>query len=376
MSTSTSNAVRRIVVAPRPLRIAVVAPPYFSVPPHAYGGVEAVVAGLVDTLVSHGHHVTLVAAGRNGTRAQEFVQTWADPPAHLLGGSIGEVINAARVLAGLRLDSVDLVHDHTLAGPLLAASRRVPTVVTVHGPLDELVDVYRPLGRTVQLVAISRAQTRQAPELNWVGAVPNGIDVDSFPFRSRKDDYVLFLGRHHPTKAPHLAIAAAKAAGVRILLAGKCNEKVEHEYYEREIRPRLGDDVIDVGVADAARKRRLLAGARCLVFPVCWDEPFGLVMTEAMACGTPVVALARGAVPEVVAHGRTGFVVDRPDELAAAILRTHELDPAECRAWVGERFSLEAMSRGYERVYRTVLGAGVTASLSGLPVAGADGSRN
>ncbi|MFC3807813.1 glycosyltransferase family 4 protein [Terrabacter sp. MAHUQ-38] len=355
---------------PRPLRIAVIAPPYFSVPPDGYGGVEAVVAGIVDTLVSRGHHVTLVAAGRNGTRAQAFVQTWPDPPAHLLGGSTGEVINAARVLAGLRLDGVDLVHDHTLAGPLLAASRRVPTVVTVHGPVDELADVYRPLGRAVQLVAISRSQMEQAPELNWVGAVPNGIDVDSFPFRSRKDDYVLFLGRHHPHKAPHLAIDAAKAAGLRILLAGKCEERHEQEYYEREIRPRLGDDVVDVGVADAAQKRRLLAGARCLVFPVCWDEPFGLVMTEAMACGTPVVAFARGAVPEVVAHGRTGFVVDRPHELAPAILRTGELDAAECRAWVGEHFSLDVMGRGYERVYRTVLGAGVTASVPGRPLAG------
>lgn len=364
MSTSTSNAVRRIVVAPRPLRIAVIAPPYFSVPPDSYGGVEAVVAGLVDTLVGRGHHVTLVAAGRNGTRAQAFLQTWADPPTHLLGGGVGEVINAARVLAGLRLDGVDLVHDHTLAGPLLAPSRRVPTVVTVHGPLDELADVYRPLGHTVQLVAISRAQMSQAPQLSWVGAVPNGIDVDSFPFRARKDDYVLFLGRHHPHKAPHLAIDAAKAAGVRILLAGKCQEKLEKEYYAREIRPRLGEDVVDVGVADAASKRRLLAGAQCLVFPVCWDEPFGLVMTEAMACGTPVVALARGAVPEVVAHGRTGFVVERPEELAQAILRVGELDARTCRAWVGERFSLEAMCHGYERVYRTVLRARVAVSLS------------
>ena len=372
MTTSISNALRQLVVAPRPLRVAVIAPPYFAVPPEGYGGIESVVAGLVDSLVTLGHHVTLVAAGRNGTRAQAFVQTWSEPPAHLLGGGVAEVVNAARVLAELRLDGLDLVHDHTLAGPLLAAGRAVPTVVTVHGPVDELADVYRPLGRRVQLVAISSQQVRSSPELNWVGTVPNGIDVDSFPFRSRKDDYVLFLGRHHPHKAPHLAIDAARAAGVPILLAGKCSEEVEREYYEEEIAPRLGHDVIDVGVADAEAKRRLLAGARCLVFPVCWDEPFGLVMTEAMACGTPVVGLARGAVPEVVEDGRTGFIVERPEELAAAIRRAVELDPAQCRRRVTEHFSLEAMGRGYERVYRKVvgMGSGVTASRAGRAFGG------
>ncbi len=213
-------------------------------------------------------------------------------------------------------------------------------------------------------MAVSEAQRQRAPDLNWVGTVHNGIDVDSFPYRADKDDYVLFLGRFHPQKAPHLAIEAARRAGVRIILAGKCTERIEHEYYARALAPLLGPDAVEVGVADQAVKRRLLAGARCLVFPIRWEEPFGLVMVEAMACGTPVVALARGAAPEVVAHGRTGFVVERPEQLAAAISASATLDPADCRRHVSSRFSLDAMATGYEGAYRRVLarqGAGPTA---------------
>ena len=252
------------------------------------------------------------------------------------------MVHAARVEALLRAHTVDLVHDHTLAGPLTADARRSPTVVTVHGAMDDLSQVYRPLDGAVSLVAVSDAQRRRAPDLNWVATVHNGIDVDSFPYRAEKDDYVLFLGRFHPQKAPHLAIEAARRAGVRIILAGKCTEELEHEYYRDVLAPLLGPDAVEVGVADQALKRRLLAGARCLVFPILWEEPFGLVMVEAMACGTPVVALARGAVPEVVAHGRTGFVVDRPEQLAGAIRDCASLEAADCRRYVSSRFSLDA----------------------------------
>ena len=184
---------------------------------------------------------------------------------------------------------------------------------------------------------------------------PNAIDVSSFPFRDRKDDYVLFLGRFHATKGPHLAIDAARAAGVRILLAGKCAEPPEQEFYEAEIAPRLGPDAVYVGDADSTEKRRLLAGARCLLFPIKWDEPFGMVMVEAMACGTPVVALRNGSVPEVVVDGRTGIVVEREGELSAAIDRARALDPADCRRHAEKCFGIEAMAAGYEDVYRAVV---------------------
>lgn len=340
----------------RPLHIAMVAPPYYSVPPAGYGGVEAVVAGLVDGLVDLGHEVTLFAAGDHRTRSQEFVRTWELMPTEHLGQALPEVVNAARIHGLLgAAERFDVVHDHTLAGPLLAPGRRVPTVVTVHGPTHDLADVYRPLGSSAHLVAISQAQRRSAPDLNWVGTVHNGIDVDSFPFSADKGDYVVFLGRYHPDKAPHLAIAAARRAGVRIVLAGKCSEPVERDYYAAEIAPLLGDDAEDVGVAEGTAKGELLAGARCMVFPIQWDEPFGMVLAESLACGTPVVALDAGSVPEVVDDGRTGIVVHRPEDLGQAIREVGRLDPADCRREAEERFSTGAMTGGYVRVYDEVL---------------------
>ena len=351
--TETSSLVPG--VGSRPLRIAMVAPPYYTIPPEGYGGVESVVADLVDGLVERGHRVTLLAAGEHETRAQHFIRTWEELPTDQLGAALPEVVNAARVasLIGPGTD-YDVVHDHSLAGPLLARGRRVPTVVTVHGPMNELDDVYRPLGSDVSLVAISQNQRRSAADLNWVGTVHNAIDVRSFPFQERKEDYALFLGRFHPTKGPHLAIDAARAAGVRILLAGKCAETVEQEYYDAEIAPRLGPDVVHVGDADASEKRRLLAGASCLLFPILWDEPFGMVMVEAMACGTPVVALANGSVPEVVVDGRTGVVVEHEGELPAAIARARSIDPADCRRHAEDHFGIDVMTAGYEEVYRRV----------------------
>ncbi|HEV2373553.1 MAG TPA: glycosyltransferase family 4 protein [Streptosporangiaceae bacterium] len=340
----------------RRLRIAMVAPPYFTVPPAAYGGVESVIADLVDALVDRGHEVTLVGAGERLTRAQIFIATYHTPPAEQLGEPLPEVTHSAHV--GRVLDDlpVDVVHDHTLAGPLLARGRPVPTVVTAHGPVDgDLGTLYRALRGSVSLVAISNSQRSAAPDLPWVATVYNAIDHTTFPFQTKKEEFALFLGRFHPHKAPHLAIDAARRAGLPIVLAGKCAEPIEKAYFQAEIEPRLGADTTMFGVADAAAKRDLLARAACLVFPICWEEPFGLVMIEAMAAGTPVVALRRGSVPEVVKHGVTGIVVDDPDQLATAIEAARGLDPARCRQQVAERFSVPVMAAGYEAAYRQVL---------------------
>lgn len=342
--------------ASRGLRIAMVAPPYFALPPIGYGGVEVVVAGLVDELVERGHHITLLGAGRNGTRAQTFVSTYAEPPADQLGAALPEVVHAARVGELLAARDFDLVHDHTLAGPLLARGRRVPTVVTVHGPATgDVGDLYRALGDSVRLISISDAQRAAAPDLPWLATVHNAIPVSTFPFQVEKDDVALFLGRFHPEKAPHLAIDAARAVGLPIVLAGKCSEPVELGYFAREIEPRLGPDVEIFGVADADQKRRLLARACCLLFPICWEEPFGLVMIEAMACGTPVVAFRRGAVPEIVVDGVTGVIVDEPGELPGAIRLARRLDPHDCRAHVEQHFGTAPMVTGYELAYRRLL---------------------
>jgi glycosyltransferase involved in cell wall biosynthesis len=337
----------------KPVHVAMIAPPYFDVPPAGYGGVEAVVADLVDALVGRGHRVTLIGAGRHHTKAQRFLATSQHQPADQLGEALPEVVHTAKVARLLADLDVDVVHDHTLAGPLLARGRATPTVVTDHGPATgDLGAYYRSLGSTIGLVAISDAQRASAPELAWTATVHNAIRADTFPYQEDKDDFALFLGRFHQDKAPHLAIDAARAVRLPIVLAGKCAEPAEREYFAREIQPRLGPDTTIFGIADAAAKRDLLARAACLLFPICWDEPFGLVMIEAMACGTPVVALRRGSVPEIVLAGQTGVIVDHPDELADAIGAARRLDPWVCRKHVEQNFGVDMMAARYEAVYR------------------------
>ncbi len=346
----------------RPLRVALVVPPYFDVPPAAYGGVEAVVADLVDGLVGQGHQVYLVGAGKPGTAAT-FVPVWDRIVPERLGEPYPEVMHAiaARRAVQRLADEVglDVVHENTLSGPLNAAvyaNLGLPTVVTVHGPVDgEMFRYYRELGTDVSLVAISHRQRVLAADLNWVGTVHNALQLDTWPYRAEKEDFALFLGRFHPNKAPHLALEAAHAAGLPLVLAGKCAEPIEKQYFDREVRPRLtGHDQV-FGVADAVAKRDLLSRARCLLFPVQWEEPFGMVMIEAMACGTPVVALRCGAVPEVVQHGVTGLICDTPDELPAALTEVTRIDPAACRKHVAEEFSAQELARGYERAYWAAL---------------------
>ena len=349
--------------AESPLRIGMIAPPWFALPPEGYGGTESVVASLVDQLVELGHEVTLVAAGEHRTRATHHIATYEEPPTDQLGSSpMPEVIHAAEAAQAIEGLDLDLVHDHSLAGPLLARGRDIPTLATIHGPsLGDNGDYFTRLGRTIGLVSISHAQRNDAPDLNWVGTVYNAVDLTSFPFRATKERDVLWVGRFSPEKGAHIAIDAARRAGRRIVLAGKLNEPAEHEYFDDAVRPLLGPDAEYIGEADAALKRELYAKASCLVFPISWDEPFGMVMVEAMACGTPVVATRRGSVPEVVDDGRTGIIVDDLDDLPSAIARADELDPHECRAHVAANFDLPVMGAGYERIYRRALERGSSA---------------
>jgi glycosyltransferase involved in cell wall biosynthesis len=194
-----------------------------------------------------------------------------------------------------------------------------------------------------------------APEnLRWAGVVYNGIPTDRYPYREDKDDYLFFLGRADQEKAPHLAIEAARQAGRRLVMCATTKNERERAYWAEQVEPILGDDVEVRGECDQ-EKTQLLAGAAALLFPIQWPEPFGLVMTEAMACGTPVIAWRNGSVPEVVADGQTGFVVSSVEEMAAAVDRLGGLDPQAMRARVQERFSAEAMVAGYERIYQQVL---------------------
>ena len=333
------------------LRIAMVAPPWFRIPPSGYGGIEWICFWLVEGLVSRGHDVTLFAADENKTSAR-FVQTYEEAPSTRVGEPFPEVIHAASIAETLRELEPDVTHDNTIAGPLLAFGRSSPTVVTAHGPVDgEIGHYYGLLGSNVSLVSISDAQRRMAPELPWIGTVYNAIPIEEYPFREDKEDFAVFLGRMNPEKAPHLAIDAAREAGLPIVLAGKCSEQAERHYFESEVEPRLGRGVEWVGQADTELKKDLLSRARCFLFPIRWEEPFGIVMVEAMACATPVVGLNAGSVPEVVVHGETGFICEDPAELPQAVHNVESLEAKACREHVASHFTVDTMVEGYEDAY-------------------------
>ncbi|MCU1646088.1 MAG: D-inositol 3-phosphate glycosyltransferase [Nocardia sp.] len=350
---------------PDRLHIAMVVPPYFDIPPKAYGGVEAVVADLVDALADRGHQVTLLGAGENGTKGR-FVPLWDRIQADRLGDPFPEVLHALKVRRALErlavTDGLDLVHDHTFAGPLNMPVYRelgLPTVVTVHGPVNgDPYDYYSELGEDTHLVAISDRQRELAPDLNWIGRVHNALRVDDWPYQPEKEDYALFLGRFTEDKAPHLALEAAHAADIPLVLAGKCAEPPELRYFDSAVKPLLTERDHMFGMADAAAKRTLLAGARALLFPVRWEEPFGMVMIEAMVCGTPVVALRGGAVAEVIIDGVTGRICDDPSELATAIKEVQTYDPLAMRNHVITHFGADTLGRGYEEMYRRVVQIG------------------
>ncbi len=218
-----------------------------------------------------------------------------------------------------------------------------------------LADYLEAVGEAVRLVAISHSQRAARPRLPWLATVHNGLKIPAAAPRPDPDGPVIWLARFNPDKGPDLAIEACGKAGLPLVLAGRCQEPGELRYFEREIEPILREDVETLLSPDRSLAMRRLAGARCLLLPLRWREPFGMVMIEAMSLGVPVVALRRGSVPEVVKDGVTGFVCDTPEELPDALQRVGELDRTECVRWVGAQFSAERMAERYERVYHTAI---------------------
>jgi glycosyltransferase involved in cell wall biosynthesis len=333
-----------------------VVPPWYELPPSGYGGIELICAALVDALCTRGHDVTMFGAGQRTGTAARFVSTAGEPQFERLGEAMPDALHAARVTQLLADTQFDVIHDHSLSGPLTAGHRNAPTVVTVHGPAEgELGDYYAALGEHIHPVAISDSQRRQRPELRWAATIHNAIDPAQFIAMRSSDGPVLWLARFSPDKGPDLAITACREAGLPLVLAGKCNESNEQRYLDEVIRPMLGDDVELVVNGDRATTNRLLTEARCLIMPIRWHEPFGMVMIEAMASGTPVVALRRGSVPEIVRQGTTGWICDEPADLPAALHRVSELDTDECVAHARSAFGAQRMARRYERVYRQAI---------------------
>jgi glycosyltransferase involved in cell wall biosynthesis len=319
---------------------------------------EKVCASLIDGLIDRGHHVTLFGTGtQTGTRAR-FVSTHPQLQYPRLLEAMPELVHITQVNRLLEQEQFDIVHDHTTIGPVTAAQRSVPTVVTVHGsPVDELHAYLSRVDRMVSLVAISHAQRRTAPDLSWRSMVYNAIDIRG-PVKLRPSDGpVLWLGRFDPQKGPDIAINVCRKAGLPLVLAGKCNQKDEWRYLDKEIRPMLGEDTELVLNAPRPRTEALISRARALIMAIRWEEPFGMVMIEAMATGTPVVALRHGAVPEIVVPGQTGFICADEAELAESLKQVHLIDPAACVARVRDAFSVELMAQRYEQVYRDVMDA-------------------
>jgi glycosyltransferase involved in cell wall biosynthesis len=261
---------------------------------------------------------------------------------------------------GRRGERYDVVHDHSLAGPMLTNPFGAATVTTAHSPLTgEFAPIYRAMvAEGAHVVCVSHAQRATAPDLAVDGVIPHGLELSEYPFGTGEGDeqgeYLLFLGRFTEEKGAHLAIDAARAVGRRLLLAARKPNSYDRSYFEAEVQPRLaaaGDSAVWVGEADYERKIQLLRGASALLVPIGWNEPFGMVLLEAMASGTPVVAFRRGSVPELVRDGETGFVCDTFDEFVAGVEQVGKIDRANCRRHVEEHFAATTMTEGYLRLF-------------------------
>jgi glycosyltransferase involved in cell wall biosynthesis len=349
--------------AEHPRRIAMLAPPWIPVPPPGYGGIEFVLALLCDALVARGHDVELFCAPGSSSRARVRPLLERARPESIERALI-EADHVALAFAavddGARSGTpFDVVHDHSGYTALAMADRlATPLAHTVHGPFDDdTKPYYSRHGRKGTLVCISHSQASMAPAGAGVGAVVhNPIDVESWPVGYRKEDWLLWLGRIVPEKGPQRAIRVARKAGRPLVLAG--NVQPRHErFFADEIQPHVdGVNVRYVGEVGGARKQKLFADAFAFLMPITWPEPFGMVIVEALADGTPVLAFDHGAAPEIVEHGVNGFLVRDEDEMAAMVPRAGEIDPAQCRR-SAQRFSPDRVAAGYEAVYEQVLAA-------------------
>ena len=350
------------------MKIAQIAPLYESVPPEAYGGTERVIAGLCDGLTARGHEVVLFAAASSDTDAS--LESYGAPLRHrMTREELAEVAPHLhlRLLDDVyqRADEFDVVHSHVDVWTLpFTKHTPTPTVVTLHGRLDiDQVREVLPLYPDVAIVSISDAQrdALAGADVRWAATVYNGLDLASYASSEvERGDHLAFLGRICPEKRPDLAIEVARRTGRPLQIAAKV-DPTDVEYHQTVIEPLLGDGIEFLGEIDETRKADFLAGAAATLFPSDWPEPFGLVMIESMAAGTPVIALRRGSVPEVVADAVSGFICDDVDDMVDAVRRLDEIDHEACRRHAA-RFDVAAMCEGYERVYRSLVREHATAS--------------
>lgn len=349
----------RVHASPAPLRIAMLAPPWISVPAPGYGGVESVVSTLTEELVRGGHDVTLFCAPGSVSSAHVVTLLQRSHPDEI-ERSLYEVDHVAqafdRIGGATGTERFDVIHDHCGFTGLAMANRiTTPLVHTLHGPFTpDTAAFYARHGHKAGLVGISRAQLVSAPAtLGAIEPIPNPIDLALWPLQERKGNYLLWIGRMTPEKGPQRAIAAARAVDVPLILAGVI-QPGQQAFFEREVAPHVdGKRVRFVGEVTGAVKRSLFGHARGLLMPIRWDEPFGMVMIEALACGTPVIAFREGAAPDVIVDGLTGYLVDDERGMAEAIGKLERIAGRDCRAWVSRNCDVAVVAAAYERTYRT-----------------------
>ncbi len=341
------------------MKIGIIAPPWVPVPPPAYGGTEGVIDQLARGFVEAGHDVVLFTTGDS---------TCPVPRRWVLERAEGDRMGIAAlelrhlIHAYRELDDCDVIHDHTLIGPFFAA--RFPdrcVVTTNHGPFNtELIDLYAEIADSIPVIAISHHQAASARGLRIAAVIHHGLDLDEFPFAAgegdAKGDYLLFLGRMVPEKGARRAAEIANQAGARLLIAAKMREPTEKQFFTEQIEPLLDENIVYLGEVGGKERLSLLAGARALINPIRWPEPFGMVMIEALACGTPVLAFKEGAAPEIVDHGVNGFLCDDSADMAAAVAQVGTIDRRACRSSVETNFSTERMVRDHLRLFERVLG--------------------
>ena len=340
------------------MRIAQIAPLAESCPPKLYGGTERIVHFLTEELVRQGHEVTLFASGDSQT-AGELVPC-VPRALRLVDGAQNLVPHHLSLVERVRrrLDDFDIVHFHIdLFHYPAISSWRTPTITTLHGRLDlpELYDCYRAFS-DVPLISISNNQRLPLPPVNWIDTIYHGLPEDMLPYNPDGGDYLVFLGRISPEKRPDRAIEIAVRSGKRLKIAAKI-DNVDREYWEQKIEPLVEahDNVEYLGEVNEDQKAELLGNAGALLFPIDWPEPFGLVMIEAMSCGTPVVAWRNGSVPEVIENGRTGRIVGNLDEAVIAVDEVLALPRVEVRSAFEEQFTVRRMAADYVRVYERLI---------------------
>ncbi len=336
------------------MKVAMISPIAWRTPPRHYGPWERVVSLLTEGLVARGIDVTLFATGDSqttGTLASVCPRGYEED--RTVNAKVWECLHIAEVFE--RGDEFDIIHNHFDFLPLsYSRMTKTPLVSTIHGfSSSEILPVYKKYNGTTRYVSISNAD--RSPELDYAATVHHGIDLQEFSYRDVPGEYLLFFGRIHPDKGTKECIEIARKTGKKLVLAGIVQDE---GYFEREVRPYLNDDqCVYIGSVGPAERDAVLGGALALLHPIHFDEPFGLSVVEAMACGTPVLAIDRGSMSEVICPGVTGFLVQDAAAMAAAVSDVAGLDRAACRRWVEERFSVGRMAEDYEGVYRGILGS-------------------